>query len=618
MSLWLIIFFVIILLSVEILGAFSVFSKHGLLFFTLVNLIVVVFCVRKNLQRIGCFAGAKRYFIGKPAGLPAFVFFLIVFVPIIFEAELTPIAEIDSIAYHLPIVSNLVNTKGIWDVFNAGYVGPNTFFPANHEALQAFFAVLGGNMNFGYVVTLLSFMLLSFALYELGNVGKRKMPMSFIVVVALSCASAPFLFNQFLNLQIDLFMFCLFGSAIALLVSSLLNNDKLDLAKGFLVLGIMLGAKYNAVPQIAVALPFFIFLFFHHRKSIKTIWWFPFLILVPGICWYVRNWIIAGNPIYPFGLYFWIINFEGHKTFINDTIETSLLSFIGKDGFVGVLSHVLRHGEFATQLGRLSLVLFPTAFLSVVTAMIFERRKNIGGVLVFIFLFYLFFAETFYYLSSPYTYILWHQTIRYAAPIFALLPVFFILSAGRSRVIYLMVFCLTGGILIYNIVFKSFLFDADNVALVGQKSGIIASTIGDVELDDRFLSKKLNIYSSIFPHIEKLREIKNIEKQKIALAGLTPYWLFEKEGFEPIYVNIDGCTECKYFDYRNEEKSIRAYPDAQKWKEALRTLNVKYLIVDFASYSSEKELEEETWAKNDTEMFTLILRTKSVGLYGIN
>ena len=70
------------------------------------------------------------------------------------------------------------------------------------------------------------------------------------------------------------------------------------------------------------------------------------------------------------------------------------------------------------------------------------------------------------------------------------------------------------------------------------------------------------------------------ESSKIALSGVLSYWLFEKEGYEPVYVNIDGCVECKYFDYRNEEKSVRAHPDEEKWKAALKEMGVKYLLVD--------------------------------------
>ena len=362
LSLWLIFFLVSILLSVEILGAFNVFSASGLLIFALINLGIILLLELRNINKLGKLNLHNIVFDSK--GIPVFIILFVLTFLVILYNELSPLTEIDSIAYHLPIVSNLISTNGVWEVFHAGFTGPNTFFPANHEAIQAFFAVLTGNMNFGFVVNLLAFLLLLTSLFDLGN---KKISKLFSFIIALCCISVPFLFNQFLNLQIDLFMFCLFSSGVALMVSSVISNDKFDLLKGFLVLGIMLGAKYNSVPQIIVLIPFFIFLFIYHRKSFKSIFWHPFIILLPGIFWYIRNWIIAGNPIYPFGLNLGFINFEGHKDIIAGTVGTSLWDLMMKDGFSGVFNHIFNHSEFGAQLGEISLVLFPAAIFTLLS-----------------------------------------------------------------------------------------------------------------------------------------------------------------------------------------------------------------------------------------------------------
>ncbi|MBN1494501.1 hypothetical protein JW911_02050 [Candidatus Peregrinibacteria bacterium] len=602
--------------------------------------------------------------------------FLVFTCIVILCANFLPIAEIDSIAYHLPIVSKLISTGSIWEVFHAGFVGPNTFFPANHESIQAFFAVQTGNMDFGYIVTFLSFLLLCSSLLDL---GRKRVSKLFIFIIALSSASVPFLFNQFLNLQIDLFMFSLFGSAVALIVSSVVNKEKIDLFKACLVLGVMLGTKYNAVPQIIVLVPFLIFAFFYQYKSLKFIFWYPSLIFLPGIFWYIRNWIIAFNPIYPFGIDLGFINFEGHKIFIEDTVGTSLWSHITKDGILNAISNILNNGDFEIQLGKVSLLFFPVAILAVAGALIFIvlnriKDKNIyihrkWVITTFVLLLYVFLAEIFYYLNSPYTYTLWNQTIRYSSPIFALIPVFLILSAFYSRIIYIALFYFASGLLIYNILFKSFLFNPESLQLIHHKIALISDIhillsifiiilvitlfgfltrlkrrnnlmvlfallvisllisihqfqvsphfTKHTEFDDVYLSKKIDIYSSILPHINKLRDLQNRETEKIALSGLTPYWLFEKEGYAPLYVNIDGCLDCQYFYYRNEDKSVRANPNEIQWKSALKTLDVKYLIVDFKSFDGLVPYEEE-WAKNDTNMFTLLLKTDSISLYSVN
>jgi len=674
LSLWLILFFISILLSVELLGALKIFSSFNLLILALLNLLLILIFEFRNFRKFTKFD--LQDFLQATKITPTLFIFLVFTCIIILYTNFLPIAEIDSIAYHLPIVSKLISTGSIWEVFHAGYVGPNTFFPANHEAIQAFFAVQIGNMDFGYIVTLLSFLLLYSSLLDL---GRKRVSKLFIFIIALSSASVPFLFNQFLNLQIDLFMFSLFGSAIALIVSSIVNEDKLDLDKACLVLGIMLGAKYNAVPQIIVLIPFLIFVFLYHYKSLKSIFWYPLLVFLPGAVWYVRNWIIAGNPIYPFGLNLGFINFEGHKVFIEDTVGTSLWSYITKDGIFNVFSHILKNGEFGIQLDKVSLLFFPVAILAVIGALIFifldrikDKKKDTSRkwlITVIVLLLYVFFAEILYYLNSPYTYTLWNQTIRYSSSVFALIPIFFILSSFYSRIIYVALFYFASGVLIYNILFKSFLFNPDSLQLIFNKLSIISDfhillsifivilvivVFGflihlrtryslvvlcaflvislsisvhqfyvsphfakPTEFDDNFLSKKMNVYSSILPHIEKLRDLRNQKTEKIALSGLTPYWLFEKEGYAPLYVNIDGCLGCQYFYYRNEDKSVRANPNEMQWKSALKTLNVKYLIVDFKGDNTLVPYEEE-WAKNDKNMFTPLLKTDSISLYHIN
>lgn len=669
LSLWLIFFFISILLSVELLGIFKVFSVIGLLSLGIFSLILIAIFEFKNFKKIGSFNLSKDV-----KGIPLLLILLFFAIIIVFFNEFAPVSEIDSVAYHLPIVSNLISTQSVWEVFHAGYVGPNTFFPANHEAIQAFFAVQTGNMNFGYIVTFLSFLLLFTALCDL---ARNKLSKLFCFLIALTCASIPCLFNQFVNLQIDLFMFCLFGSAIALILSSILNNEKLDLAKGFLVLGIMLGSKYNSIPQIAVLIPFLIIPFLYHRKIIKSIFWYPFLTLIPGIFWYIRNWIISGNPIYPFGIDLGFLHFEGHKVFMNDAVGTSLLNSITNNGIFSTILHVLGNGEFEIQLGKGSLLLFPAALLAYVLTLIVvllkkgkKTKKEKWFAVIFVSLIYVFFAELFNYLNAPYTYSVWHQTIRYASSVFALLPVIFILSALYSRSVYFVLCYFSLGILAYNFFLRSFIFNQDYLKLIFDKVDLIPDIyffalilsviligvllellarikskgnlfqfllifilsltvsayqlfispnfIKNTRADDEFLSKKINIYSQILPHIEVLRENYSGNSQKIALAGLTPYWLFEKEKYTPIYVNIDGCLDCEYFDYRNAEKSVRSYPDSEKWKIALKTLDVKYLIVDYVSYADNEKMNEDEWAKNDKTMFTPLVHTDKVNLYRIN
>jgi hypothetical protein len=93
----------------------------------------------------------------------------------------------------------------------------------------------------------------------------------------------------------------------------------------------------------------------------------------------------------------------------------------------------------------------------------------------------------------------------------------------------------------------------------------------------------------------------------------------EKEGFNPIYVNVDGCGTCQYPDYRNLEKSVRNNPNEQAWKSLLKNLNINYLLVGINNYhSANNPLFEQQWADHDPGMFKKLLSSNEITLYKIN
>lgn len=604
-----------------------------------------------------------------------------IFLITLFYSQLVPLAEIDSMGYHLPIVTQLLDTGSLWNVFHAAYVGPNTFFPANHEMLQAFVMVFTKSINLNYLVTLLGLLLFYQALADLTR--KQKISKSLLVLSILAVASVPFLFKQFLNFQVDLFLFFLFGSAVAWLFSAFLNDrsgsGRQDLAKFFLVLGLVIGTKYNGLPQSVMLIPLILAAFFHYRKSIQTIVWMPLLTLFTGGFWYIRNWIVAGNPMYPFQLNAGPINFEGYKNFNSDLVGTSILDFVQQNGWKPVENTILHHVDFSNLVGiatlgflLLSGILTGFLVLLLVKKIIFQKRLmreekvlNGFGLVLVLFLIYLFCAEVYYYASSPYTFTLWNQTVRYASSIFALLPVLFALVLYYWRWSWVVMWPALGSFFGYELFFKNFAFQKDYLTLVGQKLGtlegqilllfaaliflsgvvwwlimnskkkiysyflmggfalmmgvyqfsIFSSLPRNVALDDAFLAKKFTEYGELLPFLQMLRTQSHVTSPTIDLVGLIPYWLFSKEGYQPLYVNIDGCAKCKYYQY--QQVSIRANPDKALWKKALLDMGVRYLLVKNIHENPNDPMEEATWADSDPSLFQPLLSTDRLKLYHI-
>lgn len=524
---------------------------------------------------------------------------------------LLPVHEIDSLAYHLPIAYQLIHSGSLFDIFHSGFVGPNTYFPANHEALMAIPMFLTGSTRFNFLVTLAGIGLFLWMLDRLAKKLNISTWLSFFALLAT--LGIPFLFKQFFNLQVDLFLFALFGSLVAAIMLYTLSPTSWNLAKIFLLIGGVIGTKYNGVPQVLVLLPVLIATLCYHRKKLHVRQlWFLALPFFTGGFWYVRNWIITGNPIYPFGADFGFLKFIGHRNFLADMKDSSILHAFKEQGVLQTLSDMQHNVFFAELVGRFSLLIIPftlALLLGMIIVLIKQRGKeNRLGLWFFAGFCYLLAFETFVYFQSPYTFKYVDATIRYAASTLALLPVLFVLASKYSP-------WLRTGVFIFTMLFFSYNLFAKNFST--EKTRIIPLISGNIS-NDAFMVAQWSDYKELQQHINMMRQKNGAPEHTLALAGLTPYGLFQKEGLRALYVNIDGCETCRYHDYRGESKSIRAHPDKEKWKNALKKAGVSYLLVGWTYYKDDgKALWEERWAEADKKTFKKLLATEKYNLYEI-
>lgn len=642
-ALSLILLFVFCLLSVEVLGAFQIFSTGPLLFLAVLALLGMV--------------GLEKEALKEPHQNLKIFGLATLFGALLFYPSLLPLAETDSFAYHLPIVQQLVETHSVWDVFFAGFVGPNTYFPANHEALQAFLALQTGHYDLGFLVTLTAFALFFLSLKEL---IQNRQSSVYALIFILSAGGVPFLFQEFLSFQIDLFSFFLFGSALCFFSSSYLQNKKIDFAKGCLLLGLCLGSKYNALPQVLVLIPFLFALTLHQKTQLKHYLTYGALTLLPGLFWYLRNGILTGNPLYPFGLDLGPLHWEGYQILVKETENTSLWSHLFSDGPQTLLNQILNNAEFSNELGGIALGLLALGLGTSVFLMCSNKKRPyqiLGLSLLLIFV-----GELLAYLTAPYTFTLWNQTIRYSATLFALLPVLFAVSTLRSKQVGKILLLISGLLFLYQISTHSFITSSSTIDFLAQKGqaygllltpfilawigglsfhpslkggkrylglgfftlclsgfafGIlpILKTVGTPE--ENYLIEKLPGYEELLPVLKTLREESNSSRTVLAITGLTPYALFEQEGFDTLYLNTDGCLDCNYHDYRKDTPSIRSFPNEEAWKTALLQKEVSFLLIS-TSYEPNITMVEKEWAQKDPTQFTLLLETGPLSLYKVN
>jgi len=569
-----IVFFSSTIIATQLLGAFGLFNRFTV---TLVAIGMLAFFLWKN-QKIKI----PRASIFTQLIIP------IVFLALIFLTQVTPIYETDSVAYHLPIITQLAETGSIWDVYHAAFVGPNTYFPANQQSIQAFFYVLTGSYAFTALPTLLSILLFIFAF----KTPQASFRLSTLLAVLL-VTSVPFLFEQIVNVQVDLFSLCLFGSMVCFLYNAHKSKDEKELTKFFLTAGIFLGTKYNSLPQFIFLIPLIGICFYKLKLGLKKISTLLFLMILTGSGWYLRNWIIAGNPFFPFEMQLPFITFQGYEPFNGQMAGTTILDAFKNQGLIATLKTIKANTLFTYNLGSSIYVLAGMGITSVI--LVFsssfkkDPRSNLLPLLAFV---YLFIGEIFYYLSSPFTFTLWNQTIRYSAPLFALLAVIIVWATLRVPKFKFIIWPLSILIIIHNIFFASFVA---NPEFLKDK--------------DNFIAERNDEYKDLLPTIQTLRE-QNPRGQNIAVAGILGYWFFEKEGLKPHYINVDGCNECKYPDYAEPGITVRSFPDKQKWLKALQERSINYLLV-----SKENELLESKWAQEEPQIFEELVESKKHTLY---
>lgn len=206
----------------------------------------------------------------------------------------TNVWEGDSIAYHIPI-SNLILTGKI---FNPGVVTyPATtdrgmvFSPGASEIILSTFTLLHVPLN---LFDVLGIILFFFVMRRLGQ--NYELSDNSSIVFAASLATLHTIVRWATSQTIDVWLASFFGLSIILLRKPN-KTYKYFLLLG-LVLGMLIGSKYTG-PIYAI---FLLILFCKElikKLNIKRLIVFllPFTIL--GFFWYIRNYILTGDPYFP-------------------------------------------------------------------------------------------------------------------------------------------------------------------------------------------------------------------------------------------------------------------------------------------------------------------------------
>ncbi len=251
-----------------------------------------IFCLRRLfLHRLRPRLSLSLIYI-IPALLAAFLVVLVIL------DYIAPAVSYDDLKYHLALSRRYVESHKLYP-FSTTF---HSYWPGNLEMLMTD-AMMIGTDSAGRGILLLMLASLSGILAGFTRQTFRSFTGA---VPAILLFTLPTVLSQVRVASTDLAgSFWMLG-AIALLIVWLDNSEPKFCLLGGAFMGFALGSKYNFMYEVAtVALIVIVYGIIFHRpfltaKNIKVIILSAAVAALVGSPWYIRNWILTGNPVYPF------------------------------------------------------------------------------------------------------------------------------------------------------------------------------------------------------------------------------------------------------------------------------------------------------------------------------
>lgn len=657
-----VLFFSLVTLITVGLGIFGKISFLNVTIISYTILAVLLFFARrkfflKNLKEIWNTRNKSKsnFLLGIAIFTPVVVLLLIKFFITLFQIPL----EFDALVYHLPIVTEWLQTGSLMDIYYTAFAGPLAYYPSNFD-LAYLWSILPFRNDF--LINLINFplyILLAAAIYLTSiNFGISKKVSLFVSAFPLYL---PVFLQQAGTIFVDIYFVLTFVLSIYFLQEVAKDTKNITNSILFgLAIGLFMGTKYLGLPYGSI--PLLIFLFIHLAKKERhygTMGLGLFASLLTGAFFYIRNWVNSGNPLFPVDIkLFGKTLFEGYPNASDKLTGSSLFEHINEPT---VIKDFFKAFWTMTDAPGFLILL---SFIALLVMILFSfRRKNLtkqelitgcllltGGIIYFLL-----------YLKAPYSHRDLIHNIRYAMPLLML----GIFSSGfvatKIRKIHPFFYLVSILAFIHSLVFlvlsPTYKIRFDFWILAEYKAQLIIMAIGIFALVSAIFLRRKKImvtatiilavipfvyifrfayyeretlashfYESWYPEDNKYFGIwnaalwldKNNPKANIAYSGFHfHYPLFGRQlGRSVDYININNCANCRYVDYKKNQDSIRRDPDYDAWITNLKIKEKEYIIIDDTITPEVKSYELE-WIRGHPEKFELSRRYNNTFVYKI-
>ncbi len=255
---------------------------------------------------------------------------------VLFVGLLFPPLDFDGNSYHMTFIANVMQYGNFHD-YPTSLAWLNGY-PKGGEFLGLWSVVL---LRSDVLADMIQIPFAIFGIYALYSVavslGARKEHARFAALLFLF---VPVVINQLKTTYVDVMLVSLFFGGLALLLTKKLS--KFDYVLIGIVFSLLLSIKSTGALFIAGLFPLLLYRLLNTGTTQKHGWrkklLLPFAYIIPpmffGLYWYIKNLVMYGSPIYPFGF-----KVLGHSIFPGKTFQEFAADAVNQ-------STVLPHGCF--------------------------------------------------------------------------------------------------------------------------------------------------------------------------------------------------------------------------------------------------------------------------------
>lgn len=328
--------------------------------------------------------------------------------------------EGDSLHYHIPIAHSILNGK-ILDPRRVSRYGADNilqFYPSAAEAILALFIAVHLPLN---LFNVFAWVLLFVGCYYLSRQVDLSKDIS--IIFATSVITLQVITRWLTSQVIDIWLAVFFIASLSLLIKGLGSNRRYFLLG--ICVGLLIGSKYTGIFFAVILILTF------YRSLLEKLNLTRFILLaLPiaafGLSWYIRNFLLTGDPIYPQSFLF----FHGISSWhiFKITVWEMMFKF-PKEMVNAYLSEYM--------LWSLSLIVVPILFIYYL-----KSKKNISLLIKKLFIITVVGLVFYLFLVSSQDYNVMVSSFRYSYPIFIpLILLVFLFAKELKKLVVISYFC---------------------------------------------------------------------------------------------------------------------------------------------------------------------------------